>query len=94
LNGAQLGFLLGWAWVEEALWRRLLLGTLAVAVGTAAALAVTTILFALAHGRARWQQAVTGAVFGAVFLATGRLTAAFATHATYNLLVASRREPP
>lgn len=79
-----------WSWVEEALWRRLLLGGAALAVGAPAALAAATALFALAH-RDRAVHALTGAVFGGLYVATGRLTGAAAAHAAYNLLVAAAR---
>jgi membrane protease YdiL (CAAX protease family) len=91
LTRAQLAFLLGWAWVEEVLWRRLLLATVAVAAGVTAGLIAATALFALAHGQGRAAHLVTGAAFGGVFVATGRLGAAVASHAVYNLLVAGSR---
>lgn len=97
LTGAQLSFLLAWAVVEELLWRRLLLGALALVVGAATALVVSTTLFALAHRPAWRPQLATGAVFGSVYLATGRLLAAVSSHVAYNLLVAGgrrRRAPP
>lgn len=97
LTAAQLVFLLGWAWVEEALWRRLLLGGVALAAGALAGLAVATALFAVAHRHGKRTQVVTGAGFGSAYVATGRLGAAVATHVVYNLLVAvSRRSgaPP
>ena len=93
LTGAQLAFLLGWAWVEEILWRRLLLATVAVAAGVATGLVVATALFALAHEHGRASHLLTGAAFGGAFVATGRLGAAVASHAVYNLLVAGSRSP-
>lgn len=93
LTRAQLAFLLGWAWVEEVLWRRLLLATVAVAAGVTVALAAATALFALAHGQGRAAHLLTGAAFGGAFVATGRLGAAVASHAVYNLLVAGSRAP-
>lgn len=91
LTPTQLVFVLAWAWVEEALWRRLLLGGVALAAGTLAGLVVATLLFALAHGHGRRAQVVTGAGFGSAYIATGRLGAAVASHVVYNLLVAGSR---
>ena len=78
---------------EEVVWRWVILGSLAPAIGWPCALAASTIGFALAH--AGWQGArgvavhlLTGATFGAVFLATGSLTAAVVAHVAYNALVA------
>ena len=93
LTGAQLAFLLAWAWVEEVLWRRLLLGTVAVTAGVTVGFVVATALFALAHGQGRAAHLLTGAAFGGAFVATGRLGAAVASHAVYNLLVAGSRAP-
>jgi membrane protease YdiL (CAAX protease family) len=93
LTRAQLAFLLGWAWVEEVIWRRLLLATLAVAAGVAVGLATATALFALAHRQGRAAHLLTGAAFGGAFVVTGRLGAAVASHAVYNLLVAGSRPP-
>jgi ABC-2 type transport system ATP-binding protein len=76
---------------EEALWRALLLGGLVAPVGRAGALAISTALFAAAHagrqGRRAAAQLLTGSTFGIVYLSTGRLVAAVAAHATYNVLV-------
>lgn len=91
LTPVQLLFVLGWAWVEEALWRRLLLGGVALAAGALAGLVVATVLFALAHRHGRRAQIVTGAGFGSAYVATGRLGAAVASHVVYNLLVAGSR---
>lgn len=91
LTLGQLCFLIGWAWVEEVLWRRLLLGGVALAAGPVAGLIVATALFALAHPQGRPAQVLTGAIFGAAYIGTGRLSAAFASHAVYNLLVAGAR---
>jgi membrane protease YdiL (CAAX protease family) len=91
LTRAQLAFLLGWAWVEEVLWRRLLLATVAVVAGVIAGLIATTALFAIAHSRGRAAHLLTGTAFGGAFVATGRLGAAVASHAVYNLLVAGSR---
>lgn len=91
LTGAQFAFLLGWAWVEEMVWRRLLLAGFAVVVGVALGLVATTAFFAFAHRRGRATHLFTGAAFGGAFVATGRLGAAVASHAVYNLLVAGSR---
>lgn len=93
LTVAQLCFLLGWAWVEEVLWRRLLLGGLAAVAGVAVGFLTATVLFALAHPQGRPTQILTGTIFGAAYLGTGRLSAAVASHAVYNLLVAGSRSP-
>lgn len=89
-RAAQAFVVVCWSWVEEALWRRLVLGGAALAVGAPAAVAAATALFALAH-RDRAAHALTGAVFGGLYVATGRLTGAAAAHAAYNLLVATAR---
>jgi ABC-2 type transport system ATP-binding protein len=76
---------------EEAVWRGLLLGALAGPLGRLGALAASSAFFALAHipgqGRRGALHAVTGAAFGGVYLATGRLDAAIAAHAVYNVSV-------
>jgi ABC-2 type transport system ATP-binding protein len=76
---------------EEALWRALALGLLVGPLGRLAAISATTVLFAAAHvhrqGRAAAVHLVTGTAFGAVYVVTGRLVAAVAAHATYNVLV-------
>lgn len=76
---------------EEALWRALVLGALVDPLGRGGALGVSTLLFAAAHvgrqGRRAAVQLATGTSFGAVYLLTGRLAAAVAAHATYNVLV-------
>lgn len=94
LTVTQLLFVVGWACVEEALWRRLLLGGVALAAGALAGLAVATALFALAHRQGRRSHILTGAAFGSAYIATGRLGAAIASHVAYNLLVAGSRSPP
>jgi len=91
LTRAQFAFLLGWAWVEEMLWRRLLLAGVAVVGGVAIGFVAATAFFALAHRSGRATHLLTGAVFGGAFVATGRLGAAVASHAVYNLLVAGSR---
>jgi ABC-2 type transport system ATP-binding protein len=76
---------------EEAVWRGLVLGALVEPLGRGGALCVSTMLFAAAHvsrqGRRAAAQLATGACFGAVYVATGRLAAATAAHAAYNALV-------
>lgn len=76
---------------EEAVWRALLLGALVGPLGRVGALATSTVLFAAGHvgrqGARAAQQLATGAVFGLVYLATGRLGAAIGAHATYNVLI-------
>ena len=77
---------------EEVLWRWLLLGGLADAIGLTAALGLTTLSFAFAHElRVRSLpfaiHLVTGASFGGIYVVTGSLTAAILAHATYNLLI-------
>jgi membrane protease YdiL (CAAX protease family) len=71
---------------EEILWRRAVLGEL-LRVSPGTALAGSTLLFALAHRSRPGLHLLTGAVFGAVYLGTGTLIAAVATHWTYNLLL-------
>jgi len=91
LTRAQFGFLLAWAWVEEMVWRRLLLAAVALVAGLAIGLVAATALFAFAHAGGRASHLLTGAAFGTAFVATGRLAAAVATHAVYNVLVAGSR---
>ncbi len=69
------------------LWRRFLFGVLAAA-GTVPAAVVTTVAFAATHRHGRRAHLLTGAMFCGAYLATGRLIAAVAAHAAYNLLVA------
>jgi ABC-2 type transport system ATP-binding protein len=82
--------------VEEVFWRWLVLGGLAPLVGVGPAFVASTAGFALAHGVKRRDvtavHLLTGAVFGAVFVGTGRIEAAVATHALYNLLVLAALE--
>jgi membrane protease YdiL (CAAX protease family) len=78
------------AGLEELVWRGIALGGLRALVGPWAALVVSSAGFALWHWpslRGRCVvHLVTGAAFGAAFLAGG-LTAAIAAHALYNVLV-------
>jgi membrane protease YdiL (CAAX protease family) len=76
---------------EEALWRGVVLGGLAVVVGRTWALAASSVLFAAAHVPRQRSRAVvqlaTGSAFGVVYVTTGRLLAAIAAHTAYNVLV-------
>ena len=84
----RLAFVVVWAAVEEIVWRWLALGLVAAAAGWPLALAVSSVAFAAVHGVGKASQLATGATFGVVYLATGRLLAAVAAHATYNLVLA------
>jgi membrane protease YdiL (CAAX protease family) len=77
---------------EEAVWRYAAFAALQPELGAAATLALSTAGFALVHVRALGVRALrshllTGVVFGGVYLATGRISAAILTHAVYNVLV-------
>jgi ABC-2 type transport system ATP-binding protein len=76
---------------EELLWRWLVLGGLAPLVGLAPAFLTSSVGFALAHGPKRRDvlavHLLTGSVFGAVYVGTGRIEAAVVTHVLYNWLV-------
>ena len=84
----RLSFVVVWAAVEEIFWRWLALGLVAAAAGWPLALAGSSIAFAVVHRVGKASQLATGATFGVVYLATGRLLAAVAAHATYNLVLA------
>jgi membrane protease YdiL (CAAX protease family) len=75
---------------EEVVWRGLVLTGLALALGAAVALVLSSAGFALWHapelGRRCTVHTLTGFGFGGAFL-VGGLGAAIAAHATYNLLV-------
>jgi membrane protease YdiL (CAAX protease family) len=86
-------FVVGWAWIEEILWRWLLLGGLALRLPLGVAFAAATAAFALAHSHGRRSQLVAGATFGGLYLLTGGLWAPIAAHVTHNLLVASSLSP-
>jgi membrane protease YdiL (CAAX protease family) len=76
---------------EEVVWRRVVLGEL-LRAGPLAALAGSTLGFALAH---RARQAVhlgTGAAFGGLYLVTGALAAPIAAHWSYNVLLLTLAE--
>lgn len=85
---ARTTFIVGWATVEEVLWRWLLLGGLALTIPLSVAFAAATGAFALAHAHGRRSHIVTGAAFGGLYLLAGTLWAPVCAHATYNLLVA------
>jgi ABC-2 type transport system ATP-binding protein len=76
---------------EEVFWRLLVLGGLAPVLGLVPAFVASTVGFAFAHGLRRGDvvavHLLTGATFGAVYLATGRVEAAIVAHALYNWLV-------
>lgn len=76
---------------EEVLWRRVVLGEL-LHSGRGAALAGSTLGFALAHRARPALHLGTGVVFGSLYLATGGLLACIAAHLTYNLCLLSLRE--
>jgi membrane protease YdiL (CAAX protease family) len=86
--------------LEELVWRGIVLGGLAAAVGPLPALAISSLGFAVWHwpsvGRRCLVHVATGGAFGAACLLGGLATAVVA-HAVYNLLVdwavlAHRRE--
>jgi membrane protease YdiL (CAAX protease family) len=87
---AVVGVLLFAAAAEEAVWRWAVLDGLGAVVGAAAAVSLSTLAFAAAHGRSRraiGSHTLTGGTFGLAYLATGRLAAAIGAHASYNLAV-------
>lgn len=77
------------AGAEEVVWRWFALGELAQRADAGAALAVTTVAFALAHRNDCGRQLVTGAVLGGLYVGTGSLAAAWCAHGLYNLGVAA-----
>ena len=79
------GVLFARAALEELFWRGLLLGAAARAIAAPMALALSSAGFAYAHRRRR--HALSGAAFGALYLATGRLVAPIAAHGLYNMIV-------
>jgi membrane protease YdiL (CAAX protease family) len=89
---AQFGLLAVFAANEEVMWRRVVLGEL-LRGGPAAALAASTIVFAVAHRRRPGLHVVTGAAFGALYLGTGALAASIAGHWAYNAMLAVGRRP-
>lgn len=71
---------------EEIIWRRVVLGEL-LGAGAIAAVLVSTVGFAAVHRTRRTLQLGTGAVFGALYVSTGALSACVAAHWAYNALV-------
>ncbi len=90
-TAAKLAFLALAAANEEVLWRRVVLGEL-LRSGAVAALAGSTLGFALAHRGRPGVHLGTGLAFGGVYLATGALGACIGAHLTYNLCLLSLRE--
>ncbi|HXH87234.1 MAG TPA: CPBP family intramembrane glutamic endopeptidase [Gaiellaceae bacterium] len=86
-DSTRSSFFVLWAGVEEALWRRLVLGGVALHAGWPAGLVVSTVGFAMCHRLGRSSHFLTGCAFGTIYLVTGRLLAAIVTHAIYNLLL-------
>ena len=76
---------------EEVLWRRFVLGEF-LRTGAFAALAGSTLGFALAHRARPGLHLATGLVFGALYLLTGALASCVAAHWTYNVCLLSMRE--
>jgi membrane protease YdiL (CAAX protease family) len=71
---------------EEVVWRGVVLGEL-LRAGPVAAVAGSTLGFALAHRGRPALHLGTGATFGGLYLATGALLAAIAAHWAYNVLL-------
>ena len=81
---------------EEVVWRRVVLGEL-LRAGPLAALAGSTLGFALVHRTRQSLHLGTGAAFVGLYLATGALAASIAAHWAYNvflLTLAERRRRP
>jgi membrane protease YdiL (CAAX protease family) len=77
---------------EEAVWRYAAQGFLSPLIGVVAALAASTVLFAVVHvptlgRRALKSHLLSGATFGSLYVGTGRLVAAILAHLVYNVLV-------
>jgi membrane protease YdiL (CAAX protease family) len=87
-------FFVVWAAVEEVLWRRLALGSLALHADWVVALLGSSAGFALSHRVGRPGQLVAGLGFGSVYLGTGQLLAAIAMHAVYNVLLDEKLKRP
>ncbi|HEY0384225.1 MAG TPA: CPBP family intramembrane glutamic endopeptidase [Candidatus Elarobacter sp.] len=84
---------------EEILWRGVAFASVDRSAGTVAAFLFTTAGFAFVHFYAQGvdgvrTHAVTGAFFGAAFLASGTVFAAMAMHLAYNLAVVLGRRAP
>ena len=90
---AKQGVLGLWAANEEILWRRIVLGEL-LPLSALAAVALSTLGFALAHRRRQALHLMTGTCFGGVYLATGSLGASVAAHWLYNALVGALGDRP
>lgn len=73
---------------EEVVWRRVVLGEL-LRAGSLAAVAGSTLMFALAHRARPALHLGTGLTFGAVYAATGALAASVGAHWVYNSLLAA-----
>jgi membrane protease YdiL (CAAX protease family) len=71
---------------EEVVWRRVVLGEL-LGAGPVAAVAGSTLGFALVHRKRQRLHLGTGAAFAGIYLATGTLAAAIAAHCAYNVLL-------
>ena len=78
---------------EELLWRRIAFGELLFG-GAAAALAATTVGFALAHRGRPGPHLLSGGMFGGLYAATGGLTTSIVAHWVYNLNVRSAIAEP
>lgn len=76
---------------EEVVWRRIVLGEL-LRVGPVAAVAGSTLGFALVHRTRQSLHLGTGATFAGLYLATGVLAAAIAAHWAYNVLLLTLAE--
>lgn len=88
LPGIIAAVIFGAGFAEEIFWRGYLFDRLPLP--KAATLTVTSVGFGLAHYQGQgWpgveQAVITGAVFGAMFLATGRLWLSIVTHAAFDL---------
>ena len=88
---AACGVLVVAASSEEILWRRVVLGEL-LRAGPVVAAAGSTLGFALVHRTRQFLHLGTGAAFAGVYLATGALAAAVATHWAYNVLLLTLAE--
>jgi membrane protease YdiL (CAAX protease family) len=84
------------AGAEEVIWRWFVLAELLAPAGTAAALVASACAFGAVHPGRRALHTATGLVFGAVYVVTGTLLAAWGAHAAYNVCVAiaTRRAAP
>jgi membrane protease YdiL (CAAX protease family) len=76
---------------EEVVWRRVVLGEL-LRVGPLAAVAGSTLGFALVHKTRQTLHLGTGATFAGLYLATGALAASIAAHWVYNVLLLTLAE--